>query len=175
MLGALCLDLESGDKKPPWMKEALNSDNSVRPRQAPLSGETFYITRGMFLYFSHPKFQLICKFGNYLPIQTAPAVLEVDLGDRSRSSSRPPPPPSSAASTQPRPPLTSYRRNGRRGSRGKFSVLGNLRNAEWPCREMTNFHCYLMIGLTGFFIFWLLLLLRDRDKQSLAFSSFVQL
>ena len=26
---------------------------------------------------------------------------------------------------------------------------------------MTNFHCYLMIGLTGFFIFWLLLLLRD--------------
>ena len=55
----------------------------------------------------------------------------------------------------------------------KFS-LGKLRNAEWPCREMTNFHCYLMIGLTGFFIFWLLLLLRDGGKQSLAFSSIIK-
>ena len=26
---------------------------------------------------------------------------------------------------------------------------------------MTNFHCYLMMGLIAFFIFWLLLLLRD--------------
>ena len=175
MLGALCLDLESGDRKPPRMKEALNSDNSVRPRQAPLSGETFYIPGECFSTFPTPSSNYICKLGNSLPMQTAPAVLEVDLGDRSRSSSRPPPP-SSAASTQPPPPppLTSYRRGRGRRDSGKFS-LGNLRNAEWPCREMTNFHCYLMIGLTGFFIFWLLLLLRDRDKQSLAFSSFVQL
>ena len=121
-----------------------------------------------------PQVVTIYKLGNSLPIQTVPAVLEVDLGDRSRSSSRPPPP-SSAASTQlpppppPAPPLTSYRRGRGRRDSGKFS-LGNLRNAEWPCREMTNFHCYLMIGLTGFFIFWLLLLLRDLDKQSLAFS-----
>ena len=40
------------------------------------------------------------------------------------------------------------------------ALIGNLGNVEWPCREMTNFHCYLIIGLTGFFIFWLLLLLR---------------
>jgi len=84
-----------------------------------------------------------------------PAILEVDLTDRSRSSSRPPP---SSSSYNP-PPLPSFhRRGGHRNSR-KFS-LGNLSNISWPCRDMTNFHCYLMMGLIAFFIFWLLLLLR---------------
>lgn len=84
---------------------------------------------------------------------SAPAILEVDLGDRSRSSSRPPP-----SSTQP-PPLTSFRR---RRESGKFSLekLRDFTFPEWPCRDMTNFHCYLLFGLICFFIFWLLLLLR---------------
>ena len=51
---------------------------------------------------------------------------------------------------------------GRRSRRAKFS-FGDLTDTSgwfhWPC-GMTNFHCSLIIGIAGFVVFWVLLLLR---------------
>jgi hypothetical protein len=85
-------------------------------------------------------------------LQPSSIILEVDLHDDGIRDS-------CMKELKPAPAKPKVKSSSRLPKASKFSLPMAVERFNWPC-GMTNFHCYLLVGIFFFFVFWLLLLLR---------------